>query len=668
LRPEGGFKPGDIVIHVSDPDGNEAEVVKVDAYAEGEPRLHLCAWGPTSEHFRTFASPSRWPAVAFVLVKRPAPGTRIPRNVPCKAFVGAYGADLDPEFVSGVAAWICDRSPNSSPRPTAFYAERKTRYEQFLRFLEGGTYLEGQNTSLYNVVRYYQYPEGRGLSLLEVTLSRSRGEWELSLFIGLTDLLDRMENDDWQSCAMRGPAPVPHCKACADLLCSKRTGTCEHFTCVRCAEPRVSECLVCTRITQGQLLSAEACAAPDHRVCTACCDHVRCECGQLTCTAPVRRGWRCDACGCANYRDRPTGAQINHCTCHRCPNGQRTRTAECVGGGRSSCDCGNCTRHCTCPNECFPRTTNPLTFFPAKRGDKGLLRMMGTELETAGSARYAPSLKAAVAKWKCNIVRDSSIGGRGMELVTSPAGGSNWFDMINELGVGFKDSEAFTSSACGQHVHVDARDVDVYAMRRIIRLYARVEQSLFDALPRYRFGGHYSAVCGAKYLSWLDNQDKKLTKRWLAVKQYGLAPLKAGDKQSDGYETRTLTAKEAAKQTEAQIKSRAEHKYDSTRYNALNLHSYWHRGTIEFRHAHGTNNPVQIVNWGLVCGSIVDWCVRESDAKLLKLLEDDPRHALLSILPSRENQEWLTSRWEKFSRAPGRWHPEPERDPDTQEL
>lgn len=287
--------------------------------------------------------------------------------------------------------------------------------------------------------------------------------------------------------------------------------------------------------------------------------------------------------------------------------------------------------------------------------------MMGTELETANALKYSRSLAAAVEKWRCNIVTDGSIGPRGMELVTAPAGGSNWVEMISDLGVGFKDSKAVTSDRCGQHVHVDARDVDVYAMRRIIKLYAYTEQCFFDALPASRYNGQYSKVCGPEYLGWLDNAGKRLNKRWLAAQQYGVSSLESGYYGKD--------KKEAVKQFDALVKRNTAQKYNSTRYKALNLHSYWHRGTIEFRHAHGTNNPEQIINWGIVCGSLIDWCVREGDLQLNKLLELQPREALLRVIPVEAAQEWLVGRWAKFTVGPGvRQLREPARDKATGEV
>jgi len=43
-------------------------------------------------------------------------------------------------------------------------------------------------------------------------------------------------------------------------------------------------------------------------------------------------------------------------------------------------------------------------------------------------------------------------------------------------------------------------------------------------------------------------------------------------------------------------------KYDSSRYNAINLHSLFYRGTLEIRHHSGTRNPDKILRW---CGLLL---------------------------------------------------------------
>jgi hypothetical protein len=47
-------------------------------------------------------------------------------------------------------------------------------------------------------------------------------------------------------------------------------------------------------------------------------------------------------------------------------------------------------------------------------------------------------------------------------------------------------------------------------------------------------------------------------------------------------------------------------KYNDARYCALNLHSRYYHGTLEFRLHSGTINRTKIVNWILILNSIID--------------------------------------------------------------
>jgi len=286
----------------------------------------------------------------------------------------------------------------------------------------------------------------------------------------------------------------------------------------------------------------------------------------------------------------------------------------------------------------------------SKRFYRGLRRKLGTEIEIAGklSAGSRATMKAALVKWSASVVRDGSLPAAGVEIVTSPAGGDKWYEMMKDLGAGLDALKAIVDSSCGNHVHVDATDLGAWDLRRVIQLYAHVEDVLFAALPATRRNSTYCVPCGPTYLEWLTDGNKKLNKRWLAMKQYGIT-VNSVIRNTCGADA---SQKEKNAQVDATIKDRSTHKYDPTRYKALNLHSFWHRGTIEFRHAHGTANWVQILHWGIVCGSIVEFAAKHSDAEVLGLLGKTPQEALLSCIYEVNTRDWLQGRWVYFAEKP----------------
>lgn len=386
---------------------------------------------------------------------------------------------------------------------------------------------------------------------------------------------------------------------------------CTHFTCAECDRHAADACSTCTDEV-------------GESVCTSCC--VCRECG--VCQNGHRARRPCETC-------QGVG---ECCSCPDC------EVDDCGSAARPCCD--RCSDHCDCASYCIPLKERPMFHYKADRKDKAKLRrLIGAEIEVAGMRPGADKrpIRETLARWTASVVRDGSIGRGGVEIVTSPAAGANWTGMIFDIGAGLKTANAFTSERCGQHIHVDARDLKGQELAKLIQLYAQVEDALFAALPDTRRSSQYCIPCGPKYLGWLKDHKGRFSPHALAVKLYSIySRVKPG-----------TDPKERHKQEKALVAQHKKAKYDGVRYNALNLHSYWHRGTIEFRHAHGTNRPEQIRNWGIVCASIVEAAATFTHAQMDFAAMQGGRGALLYIIDQASGDaqaaEWLQSRWEKFA-------------------
>jgi len=86
------------------------------------------------------------------------------------------------------------------------------------------------------------------------------------------------------------------------------------------------------------------------------------------------------------------------------------------------------------------------------------------------------------------------------------------------------------------------------------------------------------------------------------------------------------------KSTGLGVKKAKTQKYGETRYRALNLHSYFLRKSIEFRHHEGSTDAKTIINWAMVCGHVVEAANRLSEAQIREL-PNDSKKALVEILP-----------------------------------
>ena len=456
---------------------------------------------------------------------------------------------------------------------------------------------------------------------------------------------------------------LARCHACAGAGIAAEAGKpgCPHFYCGVCGREDAAEhCTIC-----------EGLQAVGATVCARCCYHV-------VCTEPgfeetMLRKDQCPQC----ERGR------KGCKCPGC------EVVGCMVKPVKAC-CAGCDGHCHCATECMRHTGMKQLFkFTAPADEKGMTRLLGTEIETFASAinKYTPLLRKAVAQWKASVITDGSIGGKGMELVTQPAGGAQWRQMIADLGAGFVESQSITRETCGLHMHVDCTDVDGYALKRIIQLYAHLEFCLYDALPLSRQTGSYSKPNGQALLTWLDNDAAKFdtkmakgeAKRRLSYIQYGLVKPgvkipRVGVPTTDAWGHATVATQSTIDTLTSRwdeiVESKTRNKSDPNRYSGLNMHSYWLRGTLEFRHHHGTNDPEKITNWGFVCGSLVDYCVTHSDEDMPMILALKPRLAMEMVLDGQPDvMAWLQTRWDLFTTAhKTRLNVAPERHAKTGEV
>lgn len=590
------LREGDLARHDADPEGYEWLVTAappVPGQLRGVPIGRH--WLDADRQRGSFALLS-----SFVLVARPPEGCRFEAPVSTPPFMrGLEGnTSLDMEAVDGLADFVWGRGPRQ--------VQRAPLAEMFHRLGQVRSWLGSWTTSGYPTADY----DSCGLL------------WEPERFCSKQEVrrVFRLQfanyAHNWGLSSM--------CPVCAadDGIFRGRADCSGHAQCGLCGHYGRVECAACT-----QLLGQSRCAD--------CCTHGVCPCG---CGRAVLSLDLCRVCGGAPG-------------CCRCP---RCTHADCRDAANAGCPdgCGQCAGHCRCARGVtLPMVTRPMEHHESKRFYQGLRRKLGTEIEIAGKLREGSrtEMKAALVKWSASVVRDGSLPPTGVEIVTSPAGGDKWREMMQEIGAGLGALKACVDSSCGNHVHVDATDLGAWDLRRVIQLYAHVEDVLFAALPQARRSSTYCVPCGPTYLRWLEDGNKKLNKRWLAMKQYEIT-VDSVVRVTCG---RDASPRQKNAEVDAAIKDRTTRKYDSTRYKALNLHSFWHRGTIEFRHAHGTARGEQIMHWGIVCGSIVEFAAKHSDAEVLNLLGKSPQRALLTCIRETDTCKWLIDRWAYFTEKPG---------------
>jgi hypothetical protein len=410
-------------------------------------------------------------------------------------------------------------------------------------------------------------------------------------------------------------------------------GTFPDFLCAACGSLIVGEpkCLTCQKcIVCCQCVHCERCFELTHAPCANC----------RSCTE-VRNGRACCDCWvCGGCESRRQTGRFRKCTrCGLCAgHGGCCHCWECAGchAWRTRADgapCGNCARCLDCCQGCqgirHLTVTTP-TFHPGTiegRAEHLSRRFVSAEIEVAGTGRRNNIHVARVVnKWRGGIVGDGSLPDGGFEINTAPAAGDAFVNQIEEIGEALRQDGAFATGVCGLHVHIDARDFRYYDMRRLIFLYEKIEDGLYGLAARSRSSNRYCVKCGRTFASGI----------------------KAGALPKDNKKS-ILTAiyqEEPSRQT----KERKKHKYDGSRYNAMNLHSWQFRGTVECRIHQGSTDPNKIIGWGMMWAHILDYAMAAKESEVVAL-RGRPIDIICGILPQGTARSWVENRWAFFHRT-----------------
>lgn len=336
--------------------------------------------------------------------------------------------------------------------------------------------------------------------------------------------------------------------------------------------------------------------------------------------------WHCSRCD----RHYSVNAQSPCSNCERCEGCCECYYCESCENNVSEfdSDCERCVDCCNCVGEdslqFIPAPRNP-EFHEAGRGEFKLnpsKRFISAEIEVSEVNGKNPNTYKAVSNWGGAIVSDGSIQGRfGFEINTAPASGDKFLKQIDEICQGLSKDDGRVNKSCGLHVHIDARDFNFYDIRKLVFLYAKIEDAIFSVIAPSRKSSTFCSPCGQKFVKDLENNIvPKDNEKTILKNVYG-------------YEER--------------ISSLRTNKYNSARYSALNLHSWVYRGTIECRAHQGTVNAEKIKNWGMLWGAIIDYAANNTE-KDIKRLKGDSLSILLSICPNDTVRAWVVARHNHF--------------------
>lgn len=201
-------------------------------------------------------------------------------------------------------------------------------------------------------------------------------------------------------------------------------------------------------------------------------------------------------------------------------------------------------------------------------------------------------------KWK--VMRDSSIdpvrkvGRESMdeyrvEFVT-PILKYEDLDTLQAIIRKFREIGGVPHSSCGIHIHVDGANHTATSLRRLVNFMFSRQDIIYDALAVGERKYHWCRPVSKSLLDTMQ-KDKDITTDSVEEIWYSSA--------NDGY------------------RGGIDHShYNQTRYHALNLHSFFQKGTVEFRLFNSTLHAGKIKAYVQFCLALSAWSI-ESEGKVV---------------------------------------------------
>ena len=183
--------------------------------------------------------------------------------------------------------------------------------------------------------------------------------------------------------------------------------------------------------------------------------------------------------------------------------------------------------------------------------------------------------------WK--VVRDGSIKAEALEApgerpalayykveLVSPICNYDDIETIQEIVRILEKNGAIVNKSCGIHIHIDGSNHNINSLINLSNMISAKEDLIYKALKvNKERKAKYCKMADKIYLEKLNRNKPKTIKK---LKEYWYDN---DDKSSE--------------------------QYDSTRYRALNLHSMFHKGTVEFRYFNSTLHVEKIKAYIQLC-------------------------------------------------------------------
>lgn len=235
-----------------------------------------------------------------------------------------------------------------------------------------------------------------------------------------------------------------------------------------------------------------------------------------------------------------------------------------------------------------------MTGITREKAAKIVAEVLGTTPSDPDDTCYHTRIIADQAARKWKVMRDSSIkpkrndGTRNdldeyrVEFVTPPLKYDD-IELLQTIIRNLRENGAKPDKSCGIHIHVDGANHNPHSLRRLVNFMTSRQDLIYEALE-----------IGAREADWCQKLNSDLLKAMKGNQE--LTREKAEEiwysSANDGY-----------------CGGINHQHYNSTRYHGVNLHSYFSKGTVEFRLFNSTLHAGKLKAYIQFCLAVSAWAI-----------------------------------------------------------
>ncbi len=239
-----------------------------------------------------------------------------------------------------------------------------------------------------------------------------------------------------------------------------------------------------------------------------------------------------------------------------------------------------------------------MTGITREKAAKIVAEVLGTTASGPDRTCYETRVIADQAARKWKIMRDGSITSirndgdtapmdeYKVEFVTPPLGYGD-IELLQNIIRKLRENGAKSHSSCGIHIHVDGANHNANSLRRLVNFMTSRQDLIYEALEIERRANRWCRKLNSSLLDEM-KKDKDISKEKAEQIWYS----SANDGYCGGIDYRH---------------------YNSTRYHGVNLHSYFSKGTVEFRLFNSTLHAGKLKAYIQFCLAMSAWAITSQE-------------------------------------------------------